>query len=76
MSKSKVKKVPVHPDTQTKRNSFWNEKLVGKTIKSVNADSVNHVTLHFTDGTEESLETELAILEIWGVYLRADDGLY
>jgi len=40
--------------------------FVGKTIKSVEADSVNVWTFHFTDGSQQQLEAEQAVSTRYG----------
>lgn len=41
--------------------------LVGKTIKSVNAEAVNVTTFHFTDGTSIAFEVEGMGFGIYGM---------
>lgn len=52
--------------------------LVGKTIKNIDITSINHLILHFTDGTFSSLWAEDAIStqygNIPGIFISDDIG--
>ena len=43
-----------------------NDAFAGKTIKSVQADSVNVWTFQFTDGSEQQIEADQAVLTSYG----------
>ena len=40
--------------------------LVGKTIKGVDCEAINCLTLHFTDGTSLELEADVAVHTSFG----------
>ena len=49
-------------------------KILGKTIESIDCESVNSVTLHMTDGTSFTLEVECIIpnLNLYGLSIMEE----
>lgn len=50
-----------------KRQDQFRKLFKGKTIKKVDAKSVNHLIFHFEDGTKSELEIEYMGHNIYGI---------